>query len=190
MYDSIEDHYCYKGTTVLKNRQGLRIQEALDRFELAITAQRATEALPLGKLNELHYRRLHRHLFRDVYAWAGDYRDVRISKGDSAFCYPEYIPVEMKKLFEALHRDNNLADLAASTFAIKAASLLANLNAIHAFRDGNGRSQLAFMNLLAIRAGHPLRLTKIVPRDFLAAMIRAFQGDESDWPRSWPDCSE
>ncbi len=52
MYDSIEDHYCYKGTTVLKNRQNLRTQQALDRFELAITAQRATEALPLGKLNE------------------------------------------------------------------------------------------------------------------------------------------
>lgn len=54
MYDSIEDPYCYKGTLVLKNRRNLRTQEALDRFELAITAQRATEALPLGKLNELH----------------------------------------------------------------------------------------------------------------------------------------
>jgi cell filamentation protein len=177
MYDSIEDHYCYKGTAVLKNRQNLRTQAALDRFELAITAQRATEALPVGKLNELHYRRIHRHLFRDVYTWAGEYRDIRISKGDSAFCYPEYIPAEMKKLFEGLQRDN-LAGLTASVFAVKAASLLANLNAVHAFRDGNGRSQLAFMNLLAIRAGHPLRLSKIVPKRFLTAMIRAFQGDE------------
>lgn len=75
MYDSIEDHYCYKGTTVLKNRRGLRTQQALDRFELAITAQRATEALPLGKLDELHYKRIHRHLFQDVYTWAGEYRD-------------------------------------------------------------------------------------------------------------------
>ena len=178
MYDSIEDHYCYKGTTVLKNRRNLRTQEALDRFELAITAQRATEALPLGKLNEFHYKRIHRHLFRDVYTWAGEYRDVRISKGDSTFCYPEYIPDEMKKVFAGLQRDNNLTGLTAPVFATKAASLLANLNAIHAFRDGNGRSQMAFMNLLAIRARHPLRLTKIVPKNFLAAMIHAFRGDE------------
>ncbi|HUD86075.1 MAG TPA: Fic family protein [Xanthobacteraceae bacterium] len=178
MYDSIEDYYCYKGTTVLKNKRNLHGQEALDRFELAITAQRATEALPLGKLNEFHYKRIHRHLFRDVYTWAGEYRDVRISKGDSAFCYPEYITGEMKKLFVELLRDKNLTGLTAPVFATKGASVLANLNAIHAFRDGNGRSQMAFMNLLAIRAGHPLRLAKIVPEDFLAAMVQAFRGDE------------
>lgn len=84
----------------------------------------------------------------------------------------------MKKLFAALQRDNNLSNLTTPQFAVRAASLLANLNAIHAFRDGNGRSQLAFMNLLAIRAGRPLRLTKIVPKEFLAAMIQAFRGDE------------
>lgn len=178
MYDSIEDHYCYKGTTVLQNRRNIRTQEALGRFELAITAQRATEALPLGKLNELHYKRIHWHLFQDVYTWAGEYRDVWISKGDSAFCHPDYISGEMKKLFARLQRDKNLTSLTASEFAVKAASLLAELNAIHAFRDGNGRSQMAFLNLLAIRAEHPLRLTKIVPGDFLAAMIQAFRGDE------------
>jgi cell filamentation protein len=178
MYDSIDDPYCYPGSTVLKNRRNLRTQEALDRFELAISAQRSTEALPLGTLNELHFKRIHWHLFRDVYTWAGEYREVRISKGDSPFCYPEYIPGQMKKLFASLQRDKNLSGLEAEQFARKAASLLAELNAIHAFRDGNGRTQMAFINLLAIRAGHPLQLTKIVPAEFLAAMIRAFQGDE------------
>lgn len=112
MYDSIEDPYCYPGTTVLKNRRNLRTQEALDRFETAITAQRFSEPLPTGKLTEQHYRRVHRHIFGDVYAWAGEYREkIRISKGDSAFCYPEYIPREMAKLFEGLRRANNLRGL-------------------------------------------------------------------------------
>ena len=94
MYDSIDDPYCYPGTTVLGNRRDPRTRErALDRFETAITAQRFSEPLPTGKLTERHYRRVHRHIFRDVYAWAGEYREkVRISKGDSTFCYPEYIP--------------------------------------------------------------------------------------------------
>lgn len=178
MYDSIDDPYCYPGTKVLKNRRNLRTQDALDRFETAITAQRFNEPLPAGKLSEQHYQRVHRHLFRDVYTWAGQYREVRISKGDSAFCYPEYIPQEMKKLFEQLQRDNFLQGLSAQLFVREAASFLADLNAIHPFRDGNGRSQIAFMALVAALASHPLRLSRLVPGDFMAAIIRSFQGDE------------
>jgi cell filamentation protein len=123
MYDSTDDPYCYPGTTVLKNRRNLRSQGALDRFETAITAQRFSEPLPAGKLTEQHYQRVHRHLFRDIYSWAGQYREgVRISKGDSTFCYPEYIPNEMKKLFAGLRRDNFLKNLSAEQFAQKAAS--------------------------------------------------------------------
>jgi cell filamentation protein len=178
MYDSTDDPYCYPGTTVLRNRRNLRTQKALDRFETAITAQRFDEPLPAGKLTEPHYQRIHRHLFRDVYAWAGEYRTVRVSKRDSAFCYPEYISREMSKLFAGLRRDKNLSGLSPEQFAPKAASFLAHLNAIHPFRDGNGRSQMAFMALLAARAGHPLHLARLVPADFMAAMIRSFQGDE------------
>jgi cell filamentation protein len=160
MYDSIEDPYCYLGTTVLKNRRGLHTQEALDQFELAITAQRSTEPLPAGKLTEQHYQRVHKHLFRDVYKWAGQYREVRFSKGDNPFCYPEYIAGEMKKLFGRLRRDNNLRGRSADEFARKGASFLAGLNAIHPFRDGNGRSQIAFMGPLAKHAGHELHLER------------------------------
>jgi cell filamentation protein len=52
MYDGVDDLYCYPGTTVLKNRRNLRTQEALDRFELAMTAMRSQEQLPPGKLTE------------------------------------------------------------------------------------------------------------------------------------------
>jgi cell filamentation protein len=179
MYDSIDDPYCYPGTNVLKNRRNLRTQEALDRFETAITAQRFNEPMPAGELTEQHYRRVHLHIFRDVYAWAGEYREkVRISKGGSTFCYPEHVPREMAKLFKDLRRDNNLQGLSAQEFARRAAIFLATLNAIHAFRDGNGRSQLAFMGVLAKATGHQLLLDRIIPEDFLAAMIRSFQGDE------------
>ena len=84
----------------------------------------------------------------------------------------------MAKLFEGLRRDNYLRGLSAQEFARRAATVLATLNAIHAFRDGNGRSQFAFMALLAKGARHPLHLGRIVPNDFLLAMIRSFQGDE------------
>lgn len=55
MYDAVEDPYCYPGTAVLKNNLGLEAQQDLDAFEAEIVAQRAEEALPIGKLTYLHY---------------------------------------------------------------------------------------------------------------------------------------
>ena len=102
MYDAVEDPYCYSGTTVLKNKLKLKNQKELDAYEAEITAQRADEPLPAGKLTYPHYRAIHRHLFQDVYDWAGKSRRVRMSKGGSMFCYPELIDEQMSKLFSAL----------------------------------------------------------------------------------------
>lgn len=68
--------------------------------------------------------------------------------------------------------------LDAPAFSAKAAHFLAELNAIHAFREGNGRSQLTFFALLADHAGHPLILDRLEPREMLDAMIASFDGDE------------
>ena len=178
MYDVFDDPYCYPGTAVLKNRRNLRTEEALARFETAMTTQRLDEPLPAGRLTIRHYCAVHRHLFQDIYRWAGRYRTVRISKGGNAFCYPEHIQREMVKLFNGLHRDNRLRGLSAKDFARSAAAFLATLNVIHPFRDGNGRAQLAFMALVADHGGHRLHLEKLQPERFLAAMIRSFHGDE------------
>jgi cell filamentation protein len=54
MYDAVEDPYCYPGTTVLKNKLSLEVQNDLDAFEAEIVAQRAEEPLPTGKLTYAH----------------------------------------------------------------------------------------------------------------------------------------
>ena len=187
MYAALPDPYCYTGTSVLKNVQGIREQKALDRFETAAIAQRARENFPDGPLDARHYCVVYRHLFQDVYRWAGTYRTVRIAKGDSMFCYPEHIASEMEHLFAWLESRNFLADLTARRFAADAAHFLATLNAIHPFREGNGRTQLSFLAILAVRAGHPLILMRLDPEVFLAAMIESFQGDEKPLARQMGD---
>ena len=137
------DPYCYKGTSVLKNRQGIRSQDRLTRLETAVVAQRALEPLPRGTFGTRHYRAIHRHLFADIYRWAGSYRTVRIGKGASMFCYPEYIDAEMTKLFSGLIGAQYFQGLSADGFSMRAAEFLAELNAIHPFREGNGRTQLS-----------------------------------------------
>jgi cell filamentation protein len=178
MYEVEDDTYCYPGTTVLKNKLELKNQNELDAFETEITAQRASEPLPPGGLDYERYCAIHRHFFQDVYAWAGKRRTVRISKGGSAFCYPENIEREMQRLFAELAKQNFFAGLKAEAFAKKAAHFLAELNAIHPFREGNGRTQLSFLTLLADDAGHPLNLEKLDPKAILDATIESFGGSE------------
>jgi cell filamentation protein len=155
MYDAVSDSYCYPGTTVLKNRANLRTQSDLDFFEEEATAQRFAEPLPPGKFDSRHLRAVHRT------PGPGALRTVRISKGGSSFCYPENFDREMGRLFADLAKQKNLSGLDADAFADKAAHFLAELNAIHPFREGNGRTQLSFMTSLAERAGHPFALERI-----------------------------
>lgn len=178
MYDSISDPYCYDGTTVLQNRAELHDQAELDAFEHEAALARSDEPFPEGALDVLHYQAIHHHLFQDVYEWAGKFRTVRISKGGSMFCYPEHIPSEIDRLFGGLARDAFLNGLDTEAFASKAAHFIAELNAIHPFREGNGRTQLAFLALLADQAGYPLNFDALEPNAFLAAVIRSFGGDE------------
>ena len=178
MYDAVEDFYCYTGTSVLQNLLDIRDQATLDEFEAECTAQRSDEPLPRGRLSVTHYQAIHRHLFQDVYVWAGKTRSVRISKDGSAFCYPENISREMKNLFDDLKRRNYLRRLVQEDFVVRAANFLATLNAIHPFREGNGRAQTSFLVLLADRAGHPFDLDKLNPERFLAAMVASFHSNE------------
>lgn len=179
MYEAADDPYCYPGTGILKNRLNLRKQADLDAFEAEITAQRAAEPLPAGQLGYAHYRAIHRHLFQDVYTWAGTIRTVRISKGGNPFCFPEHIGREMRRLFAALADRKYFQGLGADDFAAEAAHFLADLNAIHPFREGNGRTQLSFLMLLADQAGHPLKLERLDPKEILDAIIKSFGGNEA-----------
>jgi len=122
MYAASADPYCYPGTTVLKNIPDLRDQSALERYEAAMTAQRADEPLPQGRFSISHYRAIHHHLFQDMYSWAGKYRTVRLAKSGSAFCYPENIAHEMRVLFASLKTKRSWRDLPRQAFAWEAAA--------------------------------------------------------------------
>ncbi len=178
MYDAIDDPYTYENSTVLINKLNLRDQAALDAFEAEISSARSEEPLPEGELDFLHYRAIHHHLFQDVYDWAGEVRAVRLAKGGNPFCFPEHIEAQATMLFADLKTANFFRDLTPDDFAAKCAHFLSELNAVHAFREGNGRAQLALVALLANEAGHALDLSKLEPDEMLQAMIASFEGNE------------
>jgi cell filamentation protein len=176
LYDAFEDPYAYPGTQVLINRLDLRDPGTLARFELEMTSLRADEPLPQGGFDPAHYRAVHHHLFQDVYEWAGEYRTVRTGKSGHAFCYPEHIPGQMDQLFESIDRGAVFAGRKRKEFIAASARFLAELNAIHPFREGNGRTRLAFFGLIGDLANRPLAFERLDVRTFLPAMIESFSG--------------
>ena len=183
MYDAIDDPYTYENSTVLVDKLDLRNQDELDAYEAEISNARSGEPLPEGDLDFENYCAVHHHLFQDVFAWAGKPRTVRMSKQGSPFCYPEHIEAQAAKLFAELKAHEFLEDLEPDDFSTRAAHFLSELNAIHAFREGNGRTQLTFLAMLADNAGHPLDLEKLDPKVMLNAMIESFEGDEEELGR-------
>lgn len=175
-YDAFYDPYAYPGTSVLRNRLGIQDGTVLEAFEMEISTLRAEEPLPHGTFNPAHYCSIHHHLFQDVYEWAGQYRTVRTSKGGNAFCYPENIPAQMDALFRSIRGGEAFAEKSRNEFLREAARFLGELNAIHPFREGNGRTQLAFLGLIGATASRPFAFERIDRSAFLQAMIESFFG--------------
>lgn len=176
-YDAFDDPYCYPDTHVLRNKAELYDPDDLEAFELEMTALRADEPLPSGNFDPQHYSTVHHHIFQDVYEWAGQYRTVRTAKDGNVFCYPEYIQSMMNGLFESM--SEILSSDSQSQFLDQVTDFLAELNAIHPFREGNGRAQLTFIDMIACEAGFPFDFRRIERETFMPAMIESFAGDTS-----------
>ena len=179
IYVAEADPLCYPGTTVLINLLDIHDQGELDEAEVALFSIRANEPLPAGSLDYHHYFAIHRHLFQDVYAWAGQVRTVRIGKGGSWFCYPEHIETELAGAFRQYGDPDQVGQLPLAQFAAQTAHLLAEINAVHPFREGNGRTQLAFLTLLVANAGYEVNHEVLEPARVMAAMIESFTGSEA-----------
>jgi len=173
-YGSAKDPYCYPGTTILANKAGIRDPATLEQFELAKFIARTSVPWPPGRLDKPHYYALHHHFFQDVYDWAGKPRTIRIGKGGNWFCYPDFIERLLDELFAGLKAKRHLDGLDLDAFAREAADFLAELNAIHPFREGNGRTQLAFLRLLCLNAGFGFDASVLDRQRVMAAMIASF----------------
>jgi cell filamentation protein len=169
------------GETV-KNKVGARSHSELEAIEIDFVKARQVEhaAHPLiaRSFDAEHLKAIHRQLFQDVYEWAGRTRDERVRLSDSTvasepllyrpgskpFAVGDSISKRLDELHNRLREADYLRGLPRGEFAGRAAGVLAEANAIHAFREGNGRTQRIFMQELAEDAGHSLDF-RVVSRD-------------------------
>jgi cell filamentation protein len=83
----------------------------------------------------------------------------------------------MDRLFTSLRENHSLDVDDSEQFVVAIVQFLAELNAIHPFREGNGRSQLAFVHLLGKKAGFPFDFSRVQRETFLPAMVASYDGD-------------
>ena len=172
-----DDPYVYSGSDVLRNKLGITDKSQFDCLERRLVAQRATERLPTGCFDLDHLRAIHRHLFQDVYEWAGELRTVEISKGGHQFQFRQYIETGMADVHRRLEHADFFRGLSSAEFAKAAGTIIGDVNYVHPFREGNGRTQLYYLEQLAEQAGHSIDLTRIEPKRWLEASKTAHSGD-------------
>jgi len=157
------DPYVYSGTTVLKNKLGLTDPATLAAFERRMVAQRAAEGIPSGNFDLAHLRAIHRHLFQDVYEWAGEVRTTELAKGSRQFMFQRFIERGVADVAKRIAVAAPYSGWPQSAFADEAGRLIGDINYVHPFREGNGRTQLQFLKQLAEFAGWLLDLREIEP---------------------------
>lgn len=125
-----------------------------------------------------HLRAIHGHLFQDVYPWAGETRTVDMLRPGGPWFTP-WVEIESSfaQLAQCVEAQDGLRGLDRATFAERAAEVYNDVNTIHAFREGNGRSQRVWMEDLARGAGYELDWTKVTGLTNNLASQSAREGD-------------
>jgi cell filamentation protein len=145
---SDNDPYLDPATGVLKNRLDIADEATLEQAEADFAATRSYELsqTPLkGRFDMAHLRAIHRYLFGDIYEWAGQLRTIDISKSGNHFAHHGHLDGAAEPIFLQLAKENHLSGLSTTAFSDRAAYYLGELNALHPFREGNGRAQREFI---------------------------------------------
>ena len=178
-----EDPYLIPGSTCLINSLDITDTQLLNEAEEKISAAAYAELIqsPAVPTFDLHHLCLiHQRLFGDIYPWAGIPRYTEIAKGGVLFLPYRLIEAKAIEVFDDLHAENLLRDLPMADFATRAGYFLARINAMHPFREGNGRTQRILLDQLAELSGFAFAWSAISGEQ-MAMACRAARHHDADF---------
>lgn len=190
VYEERNSSYCYENTNTLINKLDIRDSKVLQKYEAKITAAKLLALMQkgiIGNFDVKHINAIHQYLFEDIYPFAGKLRTENIAKGVFRFAEWEYIEPELERLLNELKQENYLENLSKENLAERLAYYLSELNVLHPYREGNGRTTREFIRELALKNGYILDLRKVSPKDFLNACIKSIV-DTSDLTKLIYEC--
>ena len=155
---------------------GIRDNKILKEYEKKIVAVRLLEMSIIGVTGDFslkHFIEIHKKLFDDVYFFAGEFRRENIAKGSFRFADYRYIENEIIKLFKMILKDNIILNnnIDKDMLAEKLAYYSAELNVLHPFREGNGRTIREYIRQMALALGYVMNYRKITVQEYMTASI-------------------
>lgn len=176
-----DNKYCYLNSEVLKNKLNITDRNELFEAEKELTAIRLKELQdkPIkGNFDFEHLKAIHKYIFQDVYDWAGKERTVEIGKGNlfcTTSCIQSYAEsVFNKYYFQCYNAKDNFKD-----FIRVFADNYGDLNALHPFREGNGRTQREFARMICLECGYDFNLSVTTHSEMLKASKLSFDKADS-----------
>lgn len=176
LYETRDSIYCYKGSNVLINKLNIHDNKILKQAEEKIVAAKLfilRQNTMIKNFDVNHFKGIHKFLFEDIYPFAGKFRTENIAKGFFSFAEWEFIEDELSNLLKKLNASNNLKNLKRDEFVKAISYYLSELNVLHPFREGNGRTIREFIRELCYVNDYLFDLQKIEPEDFLNACIKS-----------------
>jgi cell filamentation protein len=175
------DPYIDPTTGVLRNLLGYTDAAVLSSAESDISAAVLARLILRrleGHYDLSHLQAFHRAIFGSVYPWAGEIRTVAIAKTE-LFCLPQHIRPYAATVFADLAAEKHLRERGRDDFLDRLTHYYAEVNAIHPFREGNGRSQRAFFGQLSRDAGWPIDWSGLHREENIAASVASLRGDNA-----------
>lgn len=176
LYEARNSRYCYKDTDVLVNKLNIKNNNDLFLYESKITMAKAFDLRQkgiIGNFDIKHLSNIHKYLFEDIYPFAGKLRRENIAKDVFRFAEWSFIEDELKLLLNRLKEENYLKGKTKEELADKLAYYMAELNVLHPFREGNGRTIREFIRELALYNGYLFNVKEVKSEDLLEASIRS-----------------
>lgn len=159
------------GTDIPKNRLGITEPDLLHQVEETLMQQAyqtfIAECEPATRFDEAYFKSLHQRTFESLYEWAGAYRSVDMSKGNSMFCRASYLARESQRIFRQLEQEaflHQAKDSSQEKFAERLAYYQSELIALHPFYELNGRITRLLFDLIAVANGY-------APIDYSKALL-------------------
>lgn len=181
-YDISADPYLNPKTGILFNKVGAKTQKQLDKAEAEITYI-VIATLTIGSqpekltFNTQLLLDTHEEIFRDIYKWAGKPRIYDISKGNSYFAHVQFIVPSLNTLMDIIQQDTLMKSGRIEDTVEALTYYYSELNAIHPFREGNGRTSRTFLRLLALKHGYDIEWARMEKDENINASIKAINGD-------------
>lgn len=169
---------CYEGTTCLVNKLGIRDEKKLSEIEAQITFAKAVmlEETPIDDdFGFEHFKKIHEFLLCDLYEWAGQVRTVDISKKRTKFLDAASIESIGTKCFAKV-KDGYFENLSFDEFVKRIAEFYNDVNYIHPFREGNGRTQRIYFTQLIRHYGYDINFADVDTDELMIATIQASSG--------------